>query len=246
VPAAGFSSGISAISTNGYRACAVTTGGAAYCWGSNSNGTLGDGTYTDSLVPVAVSGLSSGVSGISAGLGHTCAVTTGGGVQCWGNNHYGQLGDGSHTDSNLPVAVSSLSSGVVEVSAGANHTCARTTGGGVLCWGDNEWGELGNGATTESSAPVAVSGLASGVTVIAAGSQITCAVITNGSLECWGRNDWRALGIGWLVPLRSFPTSVVGFGPEAVPALGAAGLVLLSATLIATAVARNLRRDAER
>jgi alpha-tubulin suppressor-like RCC1 family protein len=249
VPAAGLTSGVSVISTNGYHACAVTTGGAALCWGSSSSGALGDGTFSNSLVPVAVSGLSSGVAGISAGLAHTCAVTTVGSVQCWGNNHYGQLGDGSHTDSNVPVPVSGLSSGVVAVSSGANHTCARTAGSGVLCWGDNEWGQLGNGSTTESSVPVAVSGLSSGVAAIAAGSQITCAVITNGSLECWGRNDYRALGIGWLVPQRGFPTAVFGFGPEAVPALGAAGLVLLSATLVATALARHAgskRREAER
>ena len=247
-PVSGLSSGIAAISASGYHVCAVTTGGAALCWGNNVSGALGDGTSTDSLVPVAVSGLSSGVAAITAGLAHTCALTTGGGVLCWGNNPHGELGDGSLTDSNLPVAVFGLSSGVIEISAGAStpargpRAVARVLGRQRAC------GELGNGATTDSSVPVAVSGLSSGVAAIAAGGTSTCAVTTNGSIKCWGDNGYFQLGYG-AGPGSNHPVSVLGFGPEAVPALGAAGLVLLSATLIATVLAREargVRREAER
>jgi alpha-tubulin suppressor-like RCC1 family protein len=107
---------------------------------------------------VQVSGLTSGVIAVSAGGDSACAVTIGGGVECWGYNGYGQLGNNSTTNSSVPVQVSGLTSGVTAVSAGNVSACALTTGGSVECWGDNRYGELGNNSTTSSSVPVEVSG----------------------------------------------------------------------------------------
>jgi hypothetical protein len=88
----------------GFRfACAVATTGGVECWGANELGKLGDGTTDYRLDPVPVVGLSSGVASVDAGEYHACAVSTGGGARCWGNNADGQLGDGTTTDSSTPV-----------------------------------------------------------------------------------------------------------------------------------------------
>ncbi len=147
---------ITALAAGGDHTCALTTGGGVQCWGNNGSGQLGDGTTTDRSAPVAVVGLESGVAAIAAGGGHTCALTTGGGVQCWGDNSFGQLGDGTTTDRSTPVAVVGLGSGVAAIAAGAWHTCALTTEGRVWCWGWNSFGQLGDGGLLWRSTPVDV------------------------------------------------------------------------------------------
>jgi alpha-tubulin suppressor-like RCC1 family protein len=154
--------------------CVITSGGGVKCWGSNNPRA------------VDVEGLSSGVTATSAAGSHTCALTSGGGVKCWGSNEYGQLGDGTTTDRSVPVDVKGLASGVTAISAGWAHTCALTSAGGVKCWGQNPFGGLGNGTNTNSSVPVDVSGLGSGVRAIAAGGLHTCALTRTGGVTCWG------------------------------------------------------------
>src|SRR5262245_43928475 len=198
VPVSGLSSGVAAIAAGSNHTCAVTTDGAALCWGSNARGQLGDGSTTNRSEPVAVSGLSSGVAAIAAGSSHTCALTVAGGIWCWGGNNSGQLGDGSTTDRSFPVEVTGLSSGVAAIAAGGAQTCPRTTGGAALCWGYNGLGQLGNGSMTSSSSPVAVLGLSSGVTAIATGGSHSCALVTGGAALCWGYNFAGQVGNGTL------------------------------------------------
>jgi alpha-tubulin suppressor-like RCC1 family protein len=123
---------------------------------------------------------------VTAGGSHTCALTPRGNLVCWGDNQFGQLGDGTMTNRGTPVAVSGLSSGVAAIALGRGHTCALTPDGGVVCWGDNASGQLGNGTMTNPWTPTPVSGLGSGVAAVAAGESHTCALTAGGGVVCWG------------------------------------------------------------
>ena len=148
--------------TGMYHSCALLSSGAVKCWGNNSSGQLGDGTMpTPRTTPVDVSGLSSGVTAITAGYLHTCALLSTGAVKCWGQNGYGQIGDGTTTTPRTtPVDVSGLSSGVIAISAGYYHSCALLSSGAVKCWGYNPYGQIGDGTTTTPrTTPVDVLGI---------------------------------------------------------------------------------------
>ena len=184
--------------------CALLKSGHVACWGSNGVGQLGNDQHgcdsnnlgaCVSTTPVSVSGLSD-VTSISAGKNHTCAVTGGGAVKCWGWNDAGQLGDGTTHDRATPTTA--IGKGAAEVAAGWDHTCAITTKDAVACWGRNQDGELGDGTKVERHRPVAVRylGLDSGATELTAGYQDTCARLEGDHIQCWGKNDFGQLGNG--------------------------------------------------
>ena len=205
----GLESGVVSLAAGGNHVCALTSAGGVLCWGYNYAGEIGDGTGQSHSTPVQVSGLTSGVTAITAGDNHTCALTSAGGVKCWGLNSSGQLGNGAYTDSNIPVDVSGLTGGLVRLVAGGNHNCVLTSAGGVKCWGNNRFGDLGNGTTTDSPVPVDVTGLAGGITALAAGLYHTCALTSSGGVKCWGDNVWSQLGDGTNTA-RSTPADVAG------------------------------------
>jgi hypothetical protein len=125
---------------------------------------LGDNSTMQRLAPVDVQGLTSGVSAIEAGTGHTCAITTAGSLKCWGSNEYGQLGDNSTVNRLTPTSIPGLTSGVTAIEA-ENHSCAAASGGRVKCWGYNSFGQLGDGSVGYRTVPSG-SVLTSGVGVI--------------------------------------------------------------------------------
>jgi alpha-tubulin suppressor-like RCC1 family protein len=169
-------------------------------WGFNGYGQLGTGNNTDQHTPYAPTSLTSAVSAVAAGGGHTLAVQNGG-IFAWGYDFDGELGNGTVTNNtpygiSTPVAVNILTSGVTAIAAGDEHSLALKSGA-VYAWGYNGDGELGDGTTTSRSAPVAVSSLSSGVTAIAAGATYSLAIRNNG-VYAWGDNTYGQLGNGTL------------------------------------------------
>lgn len=145
---------------------------------------------------------------MSKGHQHSCALTSAGGAVCWGRNDFGQLGNNSTANSNVPVAVVGLSSGVRQVEAGGIFTCALLETGSVKCWGYNNFGQLGNGTTNNSWVPVNVLNLDNAIS-LAAGASHICAVTAVGGVRCWGYNSDGQIGDGSGTH-RTTPVNVLG------------------------------------
>lgn len=191
---------------SGSSACAVV-GGAAYCWGLNTNGQVGDNSTTLRTAPVAVN-VTAGdaamdgkrVGMVSVGDAHSCALTETG-VFCWGLGTSGQLGNSASSSFSYPRPVTGSSAwNATAISTAGGHTCAIRSTGAIVCWGLGSSGQLGNGASANSNTAVTVtaSGVLSGVTPrgISAGGVHSCTVGTNGSVYCWGTDASRQLGNG--------------------------------------------------
>ena len=179
----------------GVHTCAINSLASLYCWGTNWNGAVGDGTTTDHLAPVLVAG-SISFTQVATGSGHSCALSDLGDAYCWGRNYAGQLGDGTTTDRTAPTLVlGGLTFASIDV--GFNHSCAITTAGAAYCWGGNDLGQLGDGTSTASrTSPFAVAG-GLNFSVIRAGSKHTCALVTTSGLAyCWGANGLGQIGNG--------------------------------------------------
>jgi alpha-tubulin suppressor-like RCC1 family protein len=201
--------------------------GTVWAWGANGSGQLGDGTTTDSPMPVQVAGLSGvTVTAIAAGEFHTVALASDGTVWAWGSNSNGQLGDGTTTDSPMPVQVTGLSGvTVTAIAAGEFHTVALASDGTVWAWGSNSNGQLGDGTTTDSPTPVQASDLTD-ATAIAAGSAYTVALKSDRTVWTWGANDRGQLGHGG-TSQKTKPTQVGSLSDVIAIAAGSAHTLAL-------------------
>jgi alpha-tubulin suppressor-like RCC1 family protein len=185
----------SAISPSVFHTCGLSTTGAAYCWGRNSAGELGEGrTDPQKVRPMPVLGGHTFVT-LGTGSHYTCGLDDAGAAYCWGNNAYPDFSyAGSFVTSYVPVAVPG---GLVfaSLSAGFKHVCGITTDGATYCWGRNASGELGDGSTADHATPVLVGGGVSFVQV-SAGERATCGLTSAGEADCWGANSAGQLGDG--------------------------------------------------
>ena len=192
------------VSAGNSFSCAVTLTGGLWCWGAGYEGQTGSGTsmYSDIPKPVLDASMSpvKGASEVTAGGRHACALMYDGTVWCWGANDQGQVGDGSPKPAAMTAVQVITADGtslndVIQISAGENHTCALKSDGTVWCWGSNSHGELGTNTTGDfSNVAVQVSVDSSGahlemVNGIAAGGDHSCALMYDGTVLCWGRND---------------------------------------------------------
>lgn len=218
------------------NSCVLTPARTVLCWGENNWGQTGDGTNTDPrLTPVGVvcpvagpgcasaGALLSNVEAVSSGDSFTCALLETGHVRCWGNNYYGTVGDGTSQNSRLtPTTVvcrnnneySCLLGGtaiqtVVAVASGNDFACALYADGHVVCWGLNDFGELGFAAAGLTSFPSAgaIPGIANAIS-IAAGAHHACAVINDGTARCWGNDFDGQLGDGTSGDMNTHATPV--------------------------------------
>lgn len=192
VNVSGMTSGVARVIVGGNHTCAVTTGGAARCWGRNNRGQVGNGTTVDRNTPATV--YSSGVVSLAAGGFHTCAVVSGA-ARCWGFGFQGAIGDGTTSDRSSPRNVSNLGSGVASIAAGDGFSCAVLTSGYARCWGNNFYAQVGDNSTTSRLSPVSVN-MGTTVTAISAGIEHACAITTAGGVKCWGRGDFGQGGTG--------------------------------------------------
>jgi alpha-tubulin suppressor-like RCC1 family protein len=197
------------VEAGGFHTCGVSyPDKLAYCWGSNGDGELGNGTNTASATPVAVAGARQ-FRHVTTGHVHSCGVTPTGPAYCWGNNVFGQIGDGDGstvTGYSSPVLVAG---GKLyrQIDAGGSHTCAVTTSFQAYCWGSGRSGQVGDGKTFLRFAPRAVAGGLS-FSRVTAGGEHSCGESSNRAY-CWGDNGFGALGDGTSTR-RLTPVAVAG------------------------------------
>ncbi|MBM4189043.1 MAG: hypothetical protein FJ206_17220 [Gemmatimonadetes bacterium] len=174
------------------HSCGLEASGAAWCWGNNGNGRLGDSTTQIRVVPTAVkNGIA--FASLSAGAAHTCGLTAAGAAYCWGSNGGGRLGDGTTVERRAPTLVNAPGVVFTAIAAGGVHTCALTTAGTAMCWGTGTSGVLGTGSTGNQLLPIAVDGGGT-YQAIAVGNIHSCAITTAGVVRCWGNNGNGRLG----------------------------------------------------
>ena len=216
--------------TAGFKhSCALHQDGTISCWGDNTSGQLGNGlsgpnTYSpDSATPVKVAGITDAAT-INAGgnlnRGHSCALHQDGTISCWGDNTYGQLGNGSEDNFSKPAKVVGMTDATA-ITAGLRYSCALRPTGTISCWGSNYYGQLGNGQSgpnTDSTTPVEVEGITD-ATAISPGWQHSCALHEDGTISCWGPNWSGELGNGTESSL-SLPVGVVGITDAKAIAVG--------------------------
>lgn len=210
-------SDITDVAAGGNHTCALASDGVVYCWGYGANGQLGRGNTTSSTSPVSiVAGAIPGgttVSRVVSGGTNSCVLMSNSWVYCWGTGSNGELGNGSTSQSNSPVALSRgaipLAATISDVDTGGSHSCVITNSQLAYCWGAGFNGRLGNGGIASSSLPVAVTQGALLFTNVSVSFGTSCAQATNLTTQCWGYNGNGQLGLGYTVATVTTPQPVL-------------------------------------
>lgn len=188
-------SGVVDLEMGHVHTCALLGDGSVRCWGSNFSAQIGPGPLEAVGVPRTIAGLPAGITALSLGFAHSCALRSGGGATCWGTNTTAPLGNGTAGLDPMPAEVQSLT-GAVAPSVGLSyHNCAIVSGGAVRCWGKNGSRQLGDGTLVDRALPVDVAGLTE-ASFVGTGLYHSCALRTDGTVRCWGDNSIRQMGNG--------------------------------------------------
>lgn len=207
-----------AVTAGEKHTCVLLKTGLVKCWGDNSSGQLGTGKISAvESTPVSVVGLNQ-VKAIAAGAKHTCALYGWGNAKCWGNNQYGQLGNGKFSSSAVPENVLYIF-GLVDLAVGDNHSCVVMQNKSVSCWGSNTFGQLGNNSLINSSSAVNTL-LTQPAMSIDAGNDYTCAVMADKTVQCWGWNGRSQQGPKKSSGNNPSPVAVPGLNSISTLALG--------------------------
>jgi alpha-tubulin suppressor-like RCC1 family protein len=199
---------ILSIDTYSRSTCFLSANGSLKCFGYNGQYQLGNGTTTNSYVPIDVTNLSSNVINISiSGIGG-CVTMENSTARCWGDGAYGRLGNGTTNSSRSPIVVQSLGGLISQIETNSTHTCVLMEDTSVKCWGFNSTGQLGDGTYNNSLTPVQVTNLID-VKKISLGSSHSCALLNSGHVQCWGSNIQGQLGNGTFVSSTT-PVNVQG------------------------------------
>lgn len=197
------------VTSGGTFTCAILANQTLQCWGANDQGQLGQGDVTGRLTPASVP-LPDLVQQVVAGSTHTCALLVNGSVACFGRNSYGQLGYGDTIQRRSPSGWVVTTAQVTQLASGDNHVCALLVTGNLTCWGHNDRGQIGNDGTSDQLSPASVGfSAATNITAVSCGGSYSCALLSNGSLRCWGDNSYGQLG-------RSFGSATYLAVPPAV------------------------------
>ncbi len=185
----------SMIAAAGKGTCGITQAGNLKCWGQNLFGSIGDNTALNRNAPVLVDG-STIYKFISVGELHKCGITASDDLKCWGHNGNTELGDGTSLNRFTPVLIdaSTRYKKVATSKISSFHTCGITSTDKIKCWGQNTYGQLGDGTTTSRTTPTAIN-IATSYSDISLGYVHTCAIeAVSGKLFCWGKNEYGQLG----------------------------------------------------
>jgi alpha-tubulin suppressor-like RCC1 family protein len=190
------------VSTGFQHTCAINVEDSLFCWGRNGSAQTGTGSISERQGALHRVGAVGAWSQVSTGVYHTCGITKAANLYCWGNNDFGQVGDGTAVSPWLSLYRVGAAGVWSRVSAGNFHTCGITKAANLYCWGDNSDGQAGDGTITSPRFSLYRVGAAGVWSQVSGGGNHTCGITKAANLYCWGRNSSGQAGDGTVTSPR--------------------------------------------